>query len=110
VEPSGSDARHTKVHVDIPGLHGLAAAHARHATALDGLAADLRAVAPGAGVFGPTGTRFVAALIAALDREADTARSLGARIASAAETVRTVARTYGTADERAGTAVDAASA
>lgn len=96
------------VHADIPALNHLAAAQARHATALAGIAADLRVVAPGASVFGPTGTRFVAALIAALDRQADAARVLGTRLSAAADTVRATAAAYRDADRHAGDALDPA--
>ena len=102
MEPIASDPRHNDVHADIPALRELATAHARHAADLQDVAARLSAVTPQPDAFGPIGARFLAALVAAVERDADSASALSARLVDGSTAATATATSYDDADRLVG--------
>lgn len=112
MEPERFDRRHNVVLADTAVIRALGAAQSRQAADLEAAAATLRAAAGPtcAEAFGPVGTRFLAALTEAIDRECAVLAQLGARLTAAGSTADATATAYADADGRAGRSITVAGA
>ncbi|AMO60341.1 Protein of uncharacterised function (DUF2580) [Mycolicibacterium phlei] len=92
------------MHADTDAIRALAAAHTAHADELTAIAARLSNTPTPAGL-GPVGADFVAALRAALAREAEAVAALRDRMAQTAVSAARAATAYDDADGRVGARV-----
>lgn len=86
---------------DTSDIHGFSLVQLGHADDLTSVAADLQAATVAADAFGAVGARFLTALNQALMQEADHARRLAERFATARSTADAAADAYRAAEELA---------
>lgn len=92
-----------RLSVDPDSLHRYSSACVDHAADLTAAAARLRALGPGADLYGPVGARFVAALTRAAECDAEVIATLSGSLSGGARAAATSATAYQVSDDAAAT-------